>query len=163
GILLDGTSAGNTPYWDGSAWVVNSDNIYNNGGNIGIGTNSPSAKLEVQGSVLINPSYGNFRLAIPGGDGWQFSTVGGGQNLQLWNVTGGSANTIRMFMEGSTGNVGIGTTTPLARLDVRKATSGMVAAFHAPSSMYIGLYEGINYRGYIGSFYGNDEDIDIGS
>jgi len=49
GLLPDGAAAGNTPYWDGSAWVINSGNIHNSGGNVGIGTATPatSAKLEV--------------------------------------------------------------------------------------------------------------------
>ncbi|MFN7115768.1 MAG: tail fiber domain-containing protein [Saprospiraceae bacterium] len=45
-----GTAAGNTPYWNGTQWVVNSSNIFNNGGNVGIGTTTPGAKLEVAGA-----------------------------------------------------------------------------------------------------------------
>ena len=41
GLLPNGTSVGNIAYWDGTEWVVSSSNIYNNGGNIGIGTTSP--------------------------------------------------------------------------------------------------------------------------
>ena len=49
GLLSPGAAAGNTPYWDGNNWVVNSSNIYNNGGSVGIGTSTPntSAKLDV--------------------------------------------------------------------------------------------------------------------
>ena len=43
GLLSAGSSPGNTPYWDGNQWIVNSSNIYNNGGNIGIGTTNPNA------------------------------------------------------------------------------------------------------------------------
>jgi hypothetical protein len=42
GFIPSGTAAGNTPYWNGSAWVTNSSNIFNNGGNIGIGTITPA-------------------------------------------------------------------------------------------------------------------------
>ncbi|MFN8286938.1 MAG: hypothetical protein U0V74_09315 [Chitinophagales bacterium] len=48
GLLPDGTTAGNTTYWDGTQWVVNSANIYNNGGNVGVGTNTPDGKLDVE-------------------------------------------------------------------------------------------------------------------
>lgn len=48
GFLSNGSAAGNTSYWNGSAWVLNSSNIYNNGGNIGIGTTNPGAKLTLQ-------------------------------------------------------------------------------------------------------------------
>ena len=41
-MLSNGAAAGNTPYWDGSQWVVNSSNVYNNGSGIGIGTTSPN-------------------------------------------------------------------------------------------------------------------------
>jgi len=53
GLIADGTAAGNTPYWDGTQWVVNSSNIYNNGGSVGIGTNTPdaSAKLDVSSTT----------------------------------------------------------------------------------------------------------------
>lgn len=53
GILANGSTAGNTPYWNGSQWVINSSNIYNNGSNIGIGTVTPnaSAALEVNSTT----------------------------------------------------------------------------------------------------------------
>lgn len=50
GFLSDGSIAGNTPFWNGSDWVLNSSNIFNNGGNVGINTTSPSAKLHVKGT-----------------------------------------------------------------------------------------------------------------
>ena len=53
GILANGSTAGNTPYWNGTQWVLNSSNIYNNGAGIGIGTVSPnaSAVLEVNSTT----------------------------------------------------------------------------------------------------------------
>ncbi len=47
GFLSAGTAAGNTTYWNGSTWVLNSANIFNNGGNVGIGTSTPAYKLTV--------------------------------------------------------------------------------------------------------------------
>jgi hypothetical protein len=49
GLLPNGSSAGNTAFWNGSSWVVNNSNIHNNGSTVGIGTSSPStsAKLEI--------------------------------------------------------------------------------------------------------------------
>ncbi|SDM95950.1 Chaperone of endosialidase, partial [Daejeonella rubra] len=50
--FADGTVTGNTPYWNGTAWVVSSGNIYNAGTNVGIGmTPSGSYKFEVNGKV----------------------------------------------------------------------------------------------------------------
>ncbi len=51
GLLTSGSAAGNTPYWNGSTWVTNSSNIFNNGGNIGIGTAVPTEKLDITGKV----------------------------------------------------------------------------------------------------------------
>ena len=53
GLLSSGTAAGNTPYWDGTNWILNGTNFYNNGSNIGVGTTTPnaSAKLEVNSTV----------------------------------------------------------------------------------------------------------------
>jgi hypothetical protein len=48
GILINGVTAGNTPYWNGSDWVVISSNIYNNGQGVGIGTTTPSASAKVE-------------------------------------------------------------------------------------------------------------------
>jgi len=52
GFLSNGTTAGNTVYWNGTSWVLNSSNIYNNGGNVGIGTTTPATTLEVNGTMI---------------------------------------------------------------------------------------------------------------
>lgn len=53
GLLPNTTQTGATPYWNGTAWVINSGNIYNNGGSVGVGTLTPatSAKLEVNSTT----------------------------------------------------------------------------------------------------------------
>jgi len=48
GSLSSGTTAGNTPYWNGTVWVVNNSNIHNNGSGVGIGTTSPNASAKVE-------------------------------------------------------------------------------------------------------------------
>jgi hypothetical protein len=59
-------------------------------------------------------------------------------------------------------NVGIGTTVPAAKLDV-KTTSNYVGQFNGASPMYMSIYEGDVYRGYWGSYSGAAEDVDFGT
>ncbi len=51
GLLSNGSVAGNTPYWNGTAWVTNNSNVFNNGANVGIGTTTPAVKLQVNGAA----------------------------------------------------------------------------------------------------------------
>ncbi len=53
GLLPNGAVAGNTTYWNGSSWVTNNSNLFNNGGNIGIGTITPSQKLDILGNLRV--------------------------------------------------------------------------------------------------------------
>jgi hypothetical protein len=59
-------------------------------------------------------------------------------------------------------NVGIGTTAPAAKLDV-KTTSSYVAQFNGAAPMYMGIFENDLYRGYWGSYAGAAEDVDFGT
>jgi hypothetical protein len=59
-------------------------------------------------------------------------------------------------------NVGIGTTTPAAKLDV-KSTGSYVSQFNGAAPMYIGFFESDVYRGYLGSYAGNPTDMDFGT
>lgn len=59
-------------------------------------------------------------------------------------------------------NVGIGTTTPAAKLDV-KTTSNYVGQFNGAAPMYMSIFEGDVYRGYLGSYSGAAEDVDFGT
>jgi hypothetical protein len=74
GFLPNGTASGNTTYWNGTDWIVNSSNLYNNGSNIGIGTTIPSEKLQVTGNIMLSGSIksqdsGQDIILIPGATG----------------------------------------------------------------------------------------------
>ena len=54
GFLTSGSEPGNTPYWNGTEWVVNSSNIFNNGGDIGINTETPEGQLHIKGDSNVS-------------------------------------------------------------------------------------------------------------
>ncbi|MFT3679652.1 MAG: hypothetical protein QM791_05240 [Ferruginibacter sp.] len=59
-------------------------------------------------------------------------------------------------------NVGIGINTPVATLHVSSTQTNPVI-INGGSNMYISLNENNTYRGYIGSYAGNAEDVDFGT
>ena len=98
-------------------------------------------------------------------DGIQWKTI-----VTPWSVSGNNISSTNSptgnIVLGSnatiTGNTGIGTFTPAARLDVRTINS-YVAQFNGASPMYMGIFENDVYRGYWGSYAGAAEDIDLGT
>ena len=149
GLLSSGNAAGNTPYWDGTQWVVNSSNLFNNGSNIGIGTTSPSSKLQIVGSgssgdrnnMLRIESNNNASLTLKNTN----ASAGGGE-YQLFASSSASnpalgagslavyydhpTNAAYRFSINTAGNVGIGTGMPTEKLDVagNVKTSGTLTA-----------------------------------
>ena len=84
-------------------------------GNVGIGTTSPSARLEVQQSTD-NYGYG-YSLKNIAGNTWQW-VHGGDNNLYI-----GYNSTTKLFVHNN-GNVGIGTASPSANLHILRSTVG---------------------------------------
>jgi hypothetical protein len=90
------------------------------GGNVGIGTSSPTSRLTISSGQFTSPA-----LNIIGGgpnQGWlrlgNNADIKGGDDLLGMTFTVGASE--RMKID-TVGNVGIGTTGPLSRLDVREA------------------------------------------
>ena len=149
GVLSNGSAAGNTPYWNGSSWVTNSSTIFNNGGNIGIGTTSPSSLFHVVGSgsggdrnnMIRVESNNNASLTLKNTN----ASAGGGE-YQLFSSSSASnpslgagsfaiyydhpSNAAYRFAINTSGNVGIGTGMPTEKLDVsgNLKTSGTIRA-----------------------------------
>ncbi|MDD5377214.1 MAG: tail fiber domain-containing protein [Candidatus Gracilibacteria bacterium] len=99
-------------FWNGADRIV-----FASGGNVGIGTASPSAKLEVNDNTL-NNFAGKFIQTN--------NTNSNGVYIQAQTANAGdmgfgvfsSGGTTPVLIARNNGNVGIGTTTPSAKLDV---------------------------------------------
>lgn len=116
----------------GGAVATTSERLYiTAAGNVGIGTSSPGAKLDVSSSafnIVASRSTGGYaafqRLAPSGQQAYDFYTINGveagritvdGSNFMAFAT--GSAAAERMRID-SSGNVGIGTTSPVSKLSV---------------------------------------------
>jgi len=110
-------------------------------GNVGIGTATPQGKLEVDGYVIIN------HAAAPGFYGQSAGTNkvyvgydGAATGLELYNFT--SAKSLMVRDNGDLtypGNVGIGTTTPVAKLDIESAATGAITNLLSVNSADYGV------------------------
>ena len=81
-------------------------------GNVGIGVDNPSQKLHVGGNVKCNIIYGTNLYANTGGEGLYIS----GSGIYYHNSSSSWMSDLMYFT--STGNVGIGTTSPTEKLHV---------------------------------------------
>jgi len=95
-----------------SQWITTGPDIYYNTGNVGIGTTSPATKLSVAGDILGNWIYADHFIAT---STTATSTIAGGLNV-------GSGGLVYDYSSNNTwfnnGNVGIGTSSPYAKLSV---------------------------------------------
>jgi hypothetical protein len=96
--------------------------LLSQGGNLGLGTVTPSQRLEVNGSILASSSATNYLYMGQNGANINIVTSGTGQRLDFG--TGFSP----VLSVATSQNVGIGTTAPTSKLTVSDNTSGVFAA-----------------------------------
>jgi len=114
-------------------------------GNVGIGTTSPAERLTVEGNIQLN---GGQRQVLLGNS--QGMVDDGGANLKLQSAAGtrvylapGGTDTLTAL---PSGNVGIGTTSPGAKLQVGDGTSG-TGKIRLKGYSASGRYADIEYNG----------------
>jgi hypothetical protein len=89
-------------------------------GNVGIGTSSPGAKLELNGKFYINSTNSGdvcANLVNSSATGYGLRTAGGASGAGYIAAFNDYAGTNRMIIDGS-GNVGIGTSSPANKLNI---------------------------------------------
>jgi hypothetical protein len=108
-----------------------------------------------------NVGIGSFSLSTPKA---RLDVVGIGLTAATSTMLLRNANGDTLFRMQDDGRVGIGTGTGAigAKLHVKSANQ-LVSTFEGPSNMYLALAENGIYRGYIGSFAGNSQDVDFGT
>ena len=111
--LSSGTGTTNfVTKWSNATGGLTNSQIFDNGVNVGIGTNSPTRALQIQ-----NSGSNLFSVQRTGYDAWGFlQSVGTG--IHFYNYTDARTD---MYIDGS-GNVGIGTTTPVSNLTINGST-----------------------------------------
>ena len=126
----------------------------NNGyfaGKVGIGTDSPSSNLDIEDAsgvtIDINSSSGDgmFRFQDDGTTKWAIGRDNTQQNFVFSNSAGLASDNV-LTLAHSTGNVGIGTTSPGEKLEV----DGIIKVVHTDNSY-------ANYRGH-GVFFNRTEN-----
>ena len=122
--------------------------VYDDGTNVGIGTSSPGAKFQVIGSTTVG-GYANVAAAFGAGVSSELY-VGSLNGNNPYIGSGGafplSFNTNsaeRMRIDGS-GNVGIGTSSPTYRLDVRSGATATAGQFNSTATT---AYSPTSYNG----------------
>ncbi len=147
--LIDGTGTTNfVPKFNGSTVIGNSQ-IFDNGTNVGIGTTTPTNKLQVNGNIrLIGQTTHQVQVtgALSSGrlgqdaNGFFFATDTPNKLLSFFTNAGAGIQR-RVTITGA-GDVGIGTEAPARKLHVAGQSGGLLIQDNATSPNIIGGFSG---------------------
>ncbi|MBL4754945.1 MAG: hypothetical protein JKY52_15285 [Flavobacteriales bacterium] len=100
-------------------------------GNVGIGTTSPGSKLDISGILSVAGGAATDIKLTAGANDWFLSTTNTGLDFEIYRAGQGN-----IFSIEQNGNVGIGTTSPTAKLQVQFNNSS-ISDLQFASSLYI--------------------------
>ena len=124
-IGCDNQTKGNysAPSTASDQWLTTGQDIYYDNGNVGIGTTTPDEKLHVYTATgpvtakIESAAAGNASLELVQGGGALWSITNNNIGNRLSFTAGGVGE---LFTIASSGNVGVGTSTPLYPLEISK-------------------------------------------
>jgi len=143
---LPSGSSGQTIWNNGAGWVADTT-IYNNGYNVGIGTTSPSHKLDVvhggSTGILVKSTTGFSVMDIDAKSGdaalrflkdgttqWNLRNQPATDNFEFYEMGSGT----RLIIEDSTGHIGIGTSTPISQSRLHVASNNRYSGYFTSDS-----------------------------
>jgi hypothetical protein len=95
-------------------------------GNVGIGTTIPTYRLQVSDTIASVTAFGNFAaLQSIGGTGYRW-TLANDSTFRLQYTTNGFSTVTTPLFVTSNGALGVGTTSPVAKLDIGGASGEMI-------------------------------------
>ena len=149
------TISGNTAFDTSTLYINASDN------RVGIGTSSPNSPLEVSGTAapmvrVTNTGVGSAYMLFQNADSGSTASdglyvgLGAGEEGYMWNyepdhLVFGTNNTERMRID-SSGNVGIGTSSPATKLHILDSTNASLSLTEDGSSGAEVAYNGTSNR-----------------
>jgi hypothetical protein len=119
-----GGDSGDLAFGNGSGGAGTEKLRILNSGNVGIGTSSPTVKLQINGQTTYEPmvpgaATGSFAVnAANGTYGLYIASRGAGDTWMQVGRNDGTATAYNLLMQVNGGNVGIGKVSPVAKLDV---------------------------------------------
>ncbi|MCK4225198.1 MAG: hypothetical protein KAX39_08450, partial [candidate division Zixibacteria bacterium] len=147
-------------------WDFSGDNIYRLIGNVGIGTDNPQEKLHVVGNAIMEGAEGkgnvwytlksnlggnagiNLTSAGAGVNNWQIWRNGTSEDFQITETMPYPPGSIDAFIIKTDGDVGVGTTGPMAQLHVISDLMGETAVL---GDGYVGVSGTGGWAGVVGS------------